>query len=219
MYKQVQIKIRNISVNQPHSFSHIVVGWGFLSAWLGDWFSPACLEKSIHSWGFSQCTVCPGMAERGLGHLLCYSLKNKHSRLLTAHWLYQLDRAKEQLICRVIFFIPQPSKSCLSAPWFTTQQDFLCSGSHYVWQLLTAKVRCWANLVLIAAELQPLHRWVSKEPESTAFSQRYHLAGHIQGLEDEATCTQGSAQFYVGTVIICFFWYEPMALEDRYQKD
>lgn len=32
MYKQVQIKIRNISVNQPHSFSHIVVGWGFLSA-------------------------------------------------------------------------------------------------------------------------------------------------------------------------------------------
>ena len=51
------------------------MGWVFLSAWLGDWFSPACLEKNIYVWGFCQCTACPGMAVRGLGHLLCYSLK------------------------------------------------------------------------------------------------------------------------------------------------
>lgn len=219
MYKQVQIKIRNISVQSTTFFFSYCDGLGFFVCLIG-WLIQPCMpwEEYLFLRFFSvYCMPRNGRERVGTSFVLLF--KNKHSRVLTAHWLYQLDGAKEQLICRVIFFIPQPSKSCLSAPWFTTQQDFLCSGSHYVWQLLTAKVRCWSNLVLIAAELQPLHKWVSKEPGSTVFSQRYHLAGHIQGLEDEATCTQGSAQFYVGTVIICFFWYEPMALEDHYQKD
>lgn len=88
--------------NHSYSFSHTVLGClGFF--WLLDYLidsSMRVLRKFFMSEAFT--SVLSGahsvLAGRGLGHLLCYSVKVTIPRVQSALWLYQLDRTKEHLL-------------------------------------------------------------------------------------------------------------------------